>query len=325
MFERYTEKARRVIFFSRYEASQFGSPYIESEHLLLGLLRESKAISSKLALSSSLTVDNIRKDIERHTPVREGLSTSVDLPLSKECQNILRHSGEEADRLGHKHIGTEHILVGILLEQDCYAARLLREHGVSLETVRSEIGEEPTRELAQPKSPGIPTGYRWKNLLYNPASESVVIEMTRTDTGHLPMSRLFTRHIGGEFYEQIGNPPDDVSYESPITCESQPIVIFNSVKWAGGGGHPDGVYSFDLRTKELSVCIPKDSLIIPEPHLRSWILTLVSLSEDGETLYLKIGIEKSVSEGGVVHYYLASLTLGDKRLKLLSVLKDIRF
>jgi len=323
VFERYTEKARRVVFFARYEASQFGSPYIESEHLLLGFLRENKG--TKFHSTSAQTADSIREQIEKHTKVREKIPTSVDLPLSNECKRILHYASEEADRLGHKHIGTEHLLAGMLLEKDCYAARLLSEHGVSLESVRSEIQEEPTRELAQAKSPGIPAGYRWKNLLYNPASESIVIEMARTDTGHLPMSRLFTRRKDAAVYEPVGNPSDDVSYECPVTCEKQPIVIFNSIKWAGGGGTPDGVYLFNLKTKELTVCIAKDALMIAEPHLRSWILALVSLSDDGQTLHMKVGIEKPVSGGGVVEYYLASFALLDKKLELLSQLKDVRF
>ncbi|HTM16740.1 MAG TPA: Clp protease N-terminal domain-containing protein, partial [Terracidiphilus sp.] len=108
MFERYTEKARRVIFFARYEASQFGSPYIETEHLLLGLLREDKALTNRF-LRSHASVESIRKQIEAHTTIREKVSTSVDLPLSNECKRVLAYAAEEAERLGHKHIGTEHL------------------------------------------------------------------------------------------------------------------------------------------------------------------------------------------------------------------------
>ena len=97
MFERYTEKARRVIFFARYEASQFGSPYIETEHLLLGLLREDKTLANRF-LRSHAAVDSIRKQIEGHTTVREKVSTSVDLPLSHECKRVLAYGAEEAER-----------------------------------------------------------------------------------------------------------------------------------------------------------------------------------------------------------------------------------
>jgi len=326
VFERYTEKARRVIFFARYEASEFGSPHIESEHLLLGFFRESKALSARVFPGPSFSVEDIRKEIEKHTTLRKKLSTSVDLPLSNECRRILHYASQEADRLGHKHIGTEHLLLGMLLEKDCFAGHLLNERGVSLEGVRANISiEEPTTELTKAKSPGIPAGYRWKTLLYNPASETIIVEMARSDTGHLPMSRLFMRNRSADAYEQIGNPADSVSYEAVVTSEKQPIIIFNSMKWEDSGGNSDGVYVFNLLTKELSICVPKDSLNIPQPHLRSWVLTLVSLSDDGQTLYLKMGIEKPVSGGGIVQYYLASLSIADGKLELLSHLKDIRF
>jgi ATP-dependent Clp protease ATP-binding subunit ClpA len=81
MFEKYTEKARRVIFFARYEASQFGQPYIETEHLLLGLLREDKALTSRFLRSNHASVEYIRRQVESHTTIRESISTSVDLPL----------------------------------------------------------------------------------------------------------------------------------------------------------------------------------------------------------------------------------------------------
>src|SRR6266851_4836414 len=128
MFERYTEKARRVIFFARYEASQFGSPYIETEHLLLGLLREDKALTNRF-LRSHASVESIRKQIEGHTTIREKVSTSVDLPLSNECKRVLAYAAEEAERLSHKHIGTEHLLLGLLREEKCFAAEILQERG----------------------------------------------------------------------------------------------------------------------------------------------------------------------------------------------------
>jgi ATP-dependent Clp protease ATP-binding subunit ClpC len=142
MFERYTEKARRVIFFARYEASQFGSPYIETEHLLLGLLREDKALTNRF-LRSHISVDAIRKQVEAHTTIREKVSTSVDLPLSNECKRVLAYAAEEAERLGHKHIGTEHLLLGLLREETSFAAELLKERGVQLATVREELARTP--------------------------------------------------------------------------------------------------------------------------------------------------------------------------------------
>ena len=146
MFERYTEKARRVIFFARYEASQFGSPYIESEHLLLGLIREDKALANRF-LRSHAAVESIRKQIEAHTQVREKVSTSVDLPLSHECKRVLAYAAEEAERLSHKHIGTEHLLLGLLREEKCFAAEILHERGLRLATIREELARTQSEKL----------------------------------------------------------------------------------------------------------------------------------------------------------------------------------
>ncbi len=139
VFERYTEKARRVIFFARYEASQYGSPYIETEHLLLGLLREDKALANKF-LRSSGSIESIRKEIEARITVRERISTSVEVPLSQECKRILNFASEEAERLGHKHVGTEHLLLGVLREEKSFGAEILLERGLRLSSVREELG-----------------------------------------------------------------------------------------------------------------------------------------------------------------------------------------
>jgi len=151
MFERYTEKARRVIFFARYEASQFGSPWIETEHLLLGMLREDKWLSNKLLSLES--AEQIRKKIELRTSPREKVSTSVDLPLSNECKMVLAYAGEEAERLAHKYIGTEHLLLGLLRQKDSFAADLLNASGLSLEDARQKILSSPAETRSNIQSP----------------------------------------------------------------------------------------------------------------------------------------------------------------------------
>jgi ATP-dependent Clp protease ATP-binding subunit ClpC len=142
MFERYTEKARRVIFFARYEASQFGQPYIETEHLLLGILREDKALGKRF-LRRLIPVEKIRQEIEAHAPAREKTSTSVDLPLSNESKRVMAYTAEEAERLGHKYIGSEHLLLGLLREEKSFAAVLLNNRGVKLDAIRKELENEP--------------------------------------------------------------------------------------------------------------------------------------------------------------------------------------
>jgi ATP-dependent Clp protease ATP-binding subunit ClpC len=139
MFERYTEKARRVIFFARYEASQFGAPAIEPEHLLLGLMREDKTLTSRFLARAQASLEMIRKEIEGRAPLREKISTSVELPLAPETKRVLAFAHEESDRLQHRHIGTEHLLLGLLREERSMAAEILYERGLRLPAVRDEV------------------------------------------------------------------------------------------------------------------------------------------------------------------------------------------
>jgi len=142
MFERYTEKARRVIFFARYEASQFGAPAIEPEHLLLGLMREDKTLTGRFFPRAQVSIESIRKEIEGRTLLREKISTSVELPLAPETKRVLAYSHEESDRLQHRHIGTEHLLLGLLREERSMAAEILYERGLRLNAVRDEIARQ---------------------------------------------------------------------------------------------------------------------------------------------------------------------------------------
>ena len=151
MFERYTEKARRVIFFARYEASQYGSPFIETEHLLLGLFREDHPLSRKL-LSNKGGAQSLRDEIESQITRRERISTSVEVPLSAECKHILNMAAEESQRLGVKHVGTEHLLLAIMREEGCFAARLLAERGLTLTWLREDLARpsaEPEKQVSE--------------------------------------------------------------------------------------------------------------------------------------------------------------------------------
>lgn len=137
MFERYTEPARRTLFFARYEASQLGSLSIESEHLLLGLMREGKGVAARVL--GALPLPTVRKDIEQRTVFREKVSTSVEIPFSAEVKRMLSAGAEEADRLLDNHIGPEHLLLGLLRQKGSLAAETLARHGLELESARQKI------------------------------------------------------------------------------------------------------------------------------------------------------------------------------------------
>jgi len=150
MFERYTERARRVIFFARYEAAQFGSTTIETEHLLLGLIREDQNLPNRF-MRNHWPIESIRIEIEGRTAFREKVSTSIDLPLSNECKRILAYAAEEAVRLNHRHIGTEHLLLGILREEKCVAAEILHERGLRLNAIREDLARSLMSAVMPPE------------------------------------------------------------------------------------------------------------------------------------------------------------------------------
>jgi len=149
MFEKYTETARRVIFFARYEVSQFGGTKIETEHLLLGLLRENKDLIRRFAADWKSIGDTL-KEIAVRTYTGEKLPTTIDMPLSDECKRILAYASEEAECLSHIHIGPQHLLLGILRESGSVAAQVLNGHGFSLPAVREDVARNPdTADLRQ--------------------------------------------------------------------------------------------------------------------------------------------------------------------------------
>jgi ATP-dependent Clp protease ATP-binding subunit ClpC len=151
MFERYTEQARRVIFFSRYEASQLGSSEIENEHLLLGLIREDKALLCRVLTYEQLT--SVRSAITSSTKGTAPKSCSGDLPLSLGSKLALKDAAEQSDQRSDRHIGTEHLLLGLLSQESSLAAQLLIQHGVTTERVFEGLKKAPSSERARTDTP----------------------------------------------------------------------------------------------------------------------------------------------------------------------------
>lgn len=141
MFERYNERARRALFFARYEASEIGGQEIETEHLLLGLLRGGKGLASRLFVRAGMSVSSVRQEVASRVPVRDRFPISTEMPFSAETRKILQAAAEQSDLLGHPHIGTEHLLLGILSQPKSLAAMLLAEHGIDGDLMRREIIE----------------------------------------------------------------------------------------------------------------------------------------------------------------------------------------
>ena len=148
VFERYTDRARRVLFFARYEASEFGSLAIDAEHILLGILREASGLIMRILGGVGVSVDTLRDEITRSLTRREKIATSVEIPLTESAKLILKSAAEEASALGHGYIGQEHLLLGALREERVGA--VLSRLGLELTAVRLQVREskrEPETSL----------------------------------------------------------------------------------------------------------------------------------------------------------------------------------
>ena len=158
MFERYSETARRAVFFARYEAGRWGSSEIETEHLLLGIFR----IDSELALRilhSQDKIEAIRNQIETHRPPKPAVQSSVDLPVSNECKRVLTYAKKASAEFKHDSIGPEHLLLGIVREENCFAATVLRQNGITRLELNAELLHSSTggttRAAGEPAAPGV--------------------------------------------------------------------------------------------------------------------------------------------------------------------------
>lgn len=163
MFERYTEKARRVVFFARYEASQHGVAWIDTPCLLLGILREGKDVMARLLPAGSEEIASLSADVDALFPeTTQEIATSVDLPLNHAAKNALAFAAEESERLEHKFIDPRHLLLGLLREGGAETA-CLKAHGIDLAKVQAEILRNPP--MHEPDSQhALDRGLAWARL-----------------------------------------------------------------------------------------------------------------------------------------------------------------
>lgn len=138
MFERFTERARRVVVYAQEEARMLNHNYLGTEHLLLGLIREEEGVAAKVLESLNISLDDVRSQVE--DIVGKGTTQTVGhIPFTPRARKVFELSLREALQLGHNYIGTEHILLGLLREGEGVAARVLSNLGADLETVRGQV------------------------------------------------------------------------------------------------------------------------------------------------------------------------------------------
>lgn len=172
MLNRFTSRALQVLFNARSEVSTLGSSAVEPEHILLGVLDEAEGLASRILARTSGAMDDLRSDIVRRLTSRETVPDSDEVPFSASCKRVLQYAAEEADRLLHEYVGTEHLLLGLLREERSVAAEVLAARGLRIEAVREAIVELLSHG-EQPEPPGPPPTpaniYQWPQIPFVPS------------------------------------------------------------------------------------------------------------------------------------------------------------
>ncbi len=132
MFEKFTERGRKVIVYAREEAERLQNDYLGTEHVLLGAIREDDGIPVTVLRKMGIDVDQIRMEVERNLPSSGNTLTFGDIPFTPRAKKVLEYAVEEARLLGHNHIGSEHLLLGLIREEEGIGGKILRSFGVNL-------------------------------------------------------------------------------------------------------------------------------------------------------------------------------------------------
>src|SRR5689334_18887760 len=139
MYERFTDRARKVMQLANQEAQRFNHEYIGTEHVLLGLIKEGSGVAANVLKNLDIDLRKIRLEVEKLVQSGPDMVTMGKLPQTPRAKKVIEYSMEEARNLGHNYVGTEHILLGLLREQEGVAAQVLMNLGLKLEDVREEV------------------------------------------------------------------------------------------------------------------------------------------------------------------------------------------
>jgi ATP-dependent Clp protease ATP-binding subunit ClpC len=220
MFERFTDRARRVVVLAQEEARMLGHNYVGPEHVLLGLIHEGHGVAARALTELGVGLDEVRQQVEELIGQGDE-APSGHIPFTPQAKRVLELSLREALQLGHNYIGTEHILLGILREGENMAARVLVQMGADLNRVRLEVirllaPRAEAEAMSLGESPPPPGEIRTaRGATRYAARYDVLLTELRNSLASIA-DRLTTieRHLGlPERAEDVGAPPDDEAAE----------------------------------------------------------------------------------------------------------------
>ncbi|MGH7352417.1 MAG: Clp protease N-terminal domain-containing protein, partial [Candidatus Methylomirabilales bacterium] len=159
MFERFTERARKVIILAREEAIRLGHNFVGTEHLLLGLVREGDGLAMAILKKLSVNLSTLKGEVEKVVSVGTQVSPAGEVPFTPQAKKVLEYAISEARSMGHNYIGTEHLLLGLVREGEGIASLVLRDVGVTVAAAKAQaqelLGEQATKAAGTGRTPAL--------------------------------------------------------------------------------------------------------------------------------------------------------------------------
>jgi pantothenate kinase type III len=253
MYERFTDRARKVMVLANQESQRFNHEYIGTEHILLGLIKEGSGVAASVLKNLGVDLRKIRLEVEKLVQSGPDMVTMGKLPQTPRAKKVIEYSMQESQSLGHNYVGTEHILLGLLREQEGVAAAVLMNLGLQIDQIRYETIKLVTPGRIPPASYGVNPFQRLVRRLFEKKASFVQSPkiskkdsakyLVTVDIGNSQMKvGRFARKVPGEIIERATD--DDHVLPNPLSTLSLPIL------------HKTGL--FDLQTlatwceKELS-------------------------------------------------------------------------
>src|SRR6476659_6621651 len=178
MFERFTDRARKVMALANQEAQRFNHEYIGTEHILLGLVKEGSGVGANVLKNLDVDLRKVRLEVEKLVKSGPDMVTMGKLPQTPRAKKVIEYAIEEARSLNHNYVGTEHLLLGLLREQDGVAAQVLMNLGLKLEDVREEVLNRLGAVVENEETTSHPQGEQKKGKSKTPALDSFGRDLT---------------------------------------------------------------------------------------------------------------------------------------------------
>lgn len=176
MWQRFTERARKVVFYAQEEAQKYGEGYVSTEHLLLGLVREPGSLAAQVLEQLSLSLERVRYEVDKQLP-RGDMRPTSDMTLTPRAKRVIDLAYDEARNLNNNYIGTEHLLLGLVREGDGLAGRVLLKLGMDMEQTRQVVMDlqnqqgKPRTEPVEPRKAA--RGYTWEE--YDESTQRAIL------------------------------------------------------------------------------------------------------------------------------------------------------